>query len=145
MLPSEIPLFPTDPACERVSYCVETSLPLQLLPQNGSLFLNPLSFFSSLYLVLPHFEEFDLPFWVLRSSAKVQKLFGGSCSKCRWSFDIFVGEKWSPHPISPLSLDCSLYSLCMVSLSIKEICANTNHKEFSLMFSSRNFIPLVLH
>ena len=34
-------------ACENVSYCVETSPPSWLLPQDGSLSLNPLSLFSS--------------------------------------------------------------------------------------------------
>ena len=143
MLPSEIPLFPTHPACERVSYCVETSLPLQLPPQNGSLALNPLSLFWSLYFALPYFEEIGLPFWILGFSATVQKLFCGSCSTCRWSFDVLVGEKVVSHPISLLSLECPLYSLFMVSLSIKEVCANSNHKHFSVIFSSRNFIPFI--
>ena len=38
----------------------------------------------------------------LVSSASIQKLFCGSCSAFKWSFDEFWGEKWSPHPI-PLS------------------------------------------
>ena len=58
MLPSEIPKFRTDLTCERVSYCVETSPPSWLPPQDGSLSINYLSF------VLTHFEEIGLPFWV---------------------------------------------------------------------------------
>ena len=64
MLPFEVPKLPTDPACERVSYCMETS-PSRLPPQNGpwSLSWNPLSPFSSLSFALPHSEETSLPFW----------------------------------------------------------------------------------
>ena len=38
---------PHRPTCERVSYCVETSLPSWLPPQDGSLSLNLLSLFLS--------------------------------------------------------------------------------------------------
>ena len=64
MLPSEIPKVPTDPTCETVSYCEETSPPSLLPTQEGSPSLNSLSLFSSLSFVLPHFEEMGLPFWV---------------------------------------------------------------------------------
>ena len=64
MLPSEIPKLPTDPACEKVSYGVETSPPSQPLTQDGCLSWNPLSPFLSLSFVLPHSEEISLPFWV---------------------------------------------------------------------------------
>ena len=54
--------LPPRPACERVSYRLETS-PSQLPPQDGSLSLTLLSF-CLLYFVLPPFEESGLPFWV---------------------------------------------------------------------------------
>ena len=64
MLPSEVPKLLTDPACERVSYRMETS-PSRLPPQDGpwSLSWNPLSPFSSLSFALPHSEKTGLPFW----------------------------------------------------------------------------------
>ena len=62
MLPSVVPKFPTDPACERVSYCLETS-PSWLPPQDGPPSWNPLSPFLSLSFALPHSEEIGLPFW----------------------------------------------------------------------------------
>ena len=73
-LPSEIPKLPTDLTCERVSYCVETSPPSWLPPQDGSLSPNYLSFFLSLSFILPHFEEIGLPFWasgVLHQSSEI--------------------------------------------------------------------------
>ena len=57
--------------------------------QLSILTLNPLSLFLSLSFVLPHFEEIGLSFWGIW----VQKLFCGSCSTGRWSFDVFVGER----------------------------------------------------
>ena len=41
----------------------------------------------------------------LGSSTSIQKLFHGSCFTCRWSFNVFVGWMWSPHPIPPPSWD----------------------------------------
>ena len=64
ILPSESPKFPTDPAYERITYCVETSPPSRLPPQDGSPSLNPLSLFSSLSSVLSHLKEIGLPLWV---------------------------------------------------------------------------------
>ena len=49
--------------CERVSYCLETSLS-QLPPQDGFPSLTLLSLFCLLYFVLPPFGENGLPFWV---------------------------------------------------------------------------------
>ena len=37
----------------------------------------------------------------LMSSASIQKLFCGSCSTFKWSFDEFVGEKEVSRPIPP--------------------------------------------
>ena len=62
-MPSEIPKLPTDPPCEKVSYCVEIS-PSRLPPQDESQFRNPLSSFSFLFFVLLHSREIGLPFWV---------------------------------------------------------------------------------
>ena len=63
-LPSEISKLSTDPICERVSYCVETSPPSLLPPQDGYTSLNPLSLFSYLSFILLHFKEIDLSFWI---------------------------------------------------------------------------------
>ena len=61
-MPSEIPKLLTDPACEKVSYCVEIS-PSRLPPQDESQSPNPLSSFSFLFSVLLHSKEIGLPFW----------------------------------------------------------------------------------
>ena len=53
---------PHRPACERVSYCLETS-PLWLPPQERSPFLTLLSL-CLLYFVLLPYKESGLPFWV---------------------------------------------------------------------------------
>ena len=73
MLPSEIPKLPTDPTCERVSYCVET-FPLSQKgggkgggkPSPG--WVSVLKSFVSLlvFIFCPHFEEIGLLFWVSR-------------------------------------------------------------------------------
>ena len=49
--------------------------------------------FYLLYFVLSPFEENGLPFWVPGVLPSVQKLFCGSCSAFKWSFDEFMGEK----------------------------------------------------
>ena len=75
-----------------VSYCVETS-PSRLPPQDRSWSLNLLSLFLS-FVFCP--TSFWRDCWLsgcLVSSARVQKLFCGSCSTFKWSFDAFVGEK----------------------------------------------------
>jgi len=79
--------------CERVSYCLETS-PSQLPPQDGSQSLTLLSLFLSFnilsYLLL---KRMGCLSGCLVSSTSIQKLFCGSCSAFKWSFDEFVGEK----------------------------------------------------
>ena len=50
-------------------------------------------FFGLLYFFLPPFEDNVLLFWVLMSSAGIQKLFCGIYSAFKCSFDEFVGEK----------------------------------------------------
>ena len=87
--------FSHQPACERVSYCMETCPPSQLPPQDGS----PL---------VPKFFVFIFVFYILSylflktlaclsgcpmSSASIQKLFCGSCSTFKWSSDEFMGDK----------------------------------------------------
>ena len=103
MLPSEIPKFPTDPNYERISYCVETSPPSWLPPQDESLSLNPFSLLLSFIFCPTSFQRdrTHLPLYTfpiclsecLVSSANIQKLICRSCSTFKWSFDVFVGEK----------------------------------------------------
>ena len=84
---------PHGPAYEKVSYCLETSPPSQLPPQDRSLSLTLVSlfvFYILSYLLLKRVG--CLSGWLV-SSASVQKLFCGSCSALKWSFDKFVGEK----------------------------------------------------
>ena len=92
MLPSEIPKLPT-PACERVSWCLETSLFLRLLAGTE---LRPYLFCLSiclLYFFLAPFEDNGFFFWVpdvlCRHSEGVSWFY--SAFKC--SFDELVGEK----------------------------------------------------
>ena len=54
---------PRRPACERVSWCLETSL-LQLPPRDRAPSLTLLSLFLSFIFFLPPFEDNGLPFWV---------------------------------------------------------------------------------
>ena len=89
--------------CEKISYCVETS-PSWLLPQDGSLSLNPLSLFLS-------FIFYTTSFW--RDWAA---FLGAWCSlpefRCcfvqvaKHSNDLLMnlwGRKWSLQPIPPPS------------------------------------------
>ena len=79
-------------SCKRVFYCVEASSSW-LLPQDGSPSLNPVSvfiFYILSYLLLKRLHFFS---GCLVSSASVKKLFFGSCSIFKWSFDKFVGDK----------------------------------------------------
>ena len=93
MLPSEIPKLPTDPP-ERVSCCLETfssfmtPFPgwLSIPNSSNSLFV----FYILSYLLL---KRMGCLSGCLASSASVQKLFCGSCSAFKWSFDESVGEK----------------------------------------------------
>ena len=63
----------------------------------------------------------------LVSSARVQKLFCGSFSAFKWSFDEFVGE-WSPRPILPPSCNCpSCSAFFMVQLSHPYMTAGKNY------------------
>ena len=94
------------PACERVSNCVETSLPSQLPPQEGSPPLNVLSLFLS-FIFCP------TPFQRERAA------FQGTCCPppafricfvevAQRSNDLLMnlwGRKWSVHPIPPPSSD----------------------------------------
>ena len=90
--PLRFQLTPSYPICWRVSYCVETSPPFQLPPQDGLhpeiLFLPfclyPLSYLTSKRLICLS--------GYLGSFTSVQKLFCGSCSICKRS-DVFAGEK----------------------------------------------------
>ena len=84
---------PHRPTCKMVSYCLETSPASWLPPQDGSLFLTLISllvFYSSSYLLL---KRIGCLSGCLGSSTSIWKLFCGSCSAFKWSFDEFVGEK----------------------------------------------------
>ena len=83
---------PHKPACERISYGLETSPPSQLLPQDGSPSLTLLSLFLS-FIFCPTSFQMDCLSGCLVSSASIQKLFCESCSAFKWSFDQTVGEK----------------------------------------------------
>ena len=83
---------PHRPTCERVSYCLETSLSW-LSPRNRSLSLNLLSLFVFCILSYLLLNRMGRLSGCLVSSASVQKLFCGSCSAFKWYFDEFWGEK----------------------------------------------------
>ena len=91
MLPSVLPRLTTDSAVS-VSWFWETSLldspPGTELPPYLLCLL-----FHLLYFFLPVFEDNDLLFWWLMSSASIQKLFCGIYSALKCSFDAFVREK----------------------------------------------------
>ena len=80
--------------CKRVSYCLETSPPSQLPPQDGSQSLTLLSLFLSFNILSYHLlKRMGCLSGCLVSSTSVQKLFCGSSSAFKWSFDELVGEK----------------------------------------------------
>ena len=85
---------PLTPPVKGFPIVVETSPPSGFPPQDRYLSLNPLSLFLYLlsYLILKRLVCIS---GYLGSSASVQKLFCGRYSKCRYSFDVFVGGKWS--------------------------------------------------
>ena len=85
---------PHRPSCERVSYCVEASPPSWLPHHDRSPFLTLLSLSFCLFILsccllkrMGCLSECQV------SSDSVQKLFCGSCSTFKCSFDEFVGEK----------------------------------------------------
>ena len=82
---------PHRPACERVSYCLETSPPSRHPPQDGSLSLFSLFVFYILSYLLS--KRMNCLSRCLVSSASIQILLCKSCSTFKWSFDEFVGEK----------------------------------------------------
>ena len=78
---------------ESVSWCLETSLFLKLLPRME---LRPISFVSFLiFYIFPYFLSKTMGCFsgCLMSSAGIQKLFCGIYSAFKCSFDEFVGEK----------------------------------------------------
>ena len=99
---------PTDTPV-RVSYCVETSLPSLLPPQDGSLSLNLLSLFSS-FIFCPISFWRD---WAAFLGAWCLLLVFRSCfvEVVKHPNDLLMNlcrGKWSPHPIPPPSLDLPL-------------------------------------
>ena len=102
MLPSVLPRLDTDSAAS-VSWCLETSLFKIPFPGGRSLptsFVSFLIFYIFFYMFLKTMICFS---GCLMSSASIQKLFCEIYSVLKCSFDEFVGEKWSPHPIPPPS------------------------------------------
>ena len=103
MLPSVLPRLATDSAVR-----------VFLVFGNFSLFKSPFpgrSFLPTSFVSLFVFYIFSYLFsktmscfsGCLMSSASIQKLFCEIYSVLKCSFDEFVGEKWSPHPIPPPS------------------------------------------
>ena len=117
MLPSEIPKLPHRPTSERVSCCLETSPPSRLPPWDGSLSLTLLSLFFAFYILsYLLLKKMGCLSGCLMTSVSIQKLFCGSCSAFKWSFNEFVGGKWSPHLIPPPSWDHPVQKLSIVCL-----------------------------
>ena len=93
-------------ACERVSYCMETSplwLPPQDKPSISKSFVSVFIFYILSYILL---RQLGCLSGCLVSSDSVQKLFYGSCSEFKWFFDELVGEKVSPCLIPSPLWDC---------------------------------------
>ena len=103
MLPSEIPKLPTDPPVRGFPIVWKLLLLHDFLPRSPSLTLFVFSLLS--YLLV---ERMGCLSGCLVSSASIQKLFCGSCSAFKWSFDEFVGEQvaspsYSSAILGPLS------------------------------------------
>ena len=93
-------------ACEKVSYCLETS-PSQLPPQDRSPSLTLLSLFLSFVFCPTSFWREWAAFWVpgvLRQCSEVVLWQFLSIQMIFWW--ICGGRKWSPLPIPLLSWDC---------------------------------------
>ena len=96
---------PHRPACERVSYCVETS-PSRLPPQVGSLSLTLLSLFLSFLFCPTFFQREWAPF--LGAWCPLPAFRSCSVEVAQHSNDLLMnlwGRKWSPRPIPPPSWD----------------------------------------
>ena len=111
MLPPEIPKSPTDTPV-RVSYCVGTSPPFWLPPQDGALSLNLLSQFLSFIFCPTSFWK-D---WAAFLGAWCPLPVFRSCfvEVAQHSNNIlmnFGGRKWSPRPIPLPSWDCACFFL----------------------------------
>ena len=120
MSPSEIPKLPHRPACERVSYCVETSPASQLPPQDGSPSLDLLPLFLSFIFCSTSFRREWAAFldgWcplpVFRSCFVVFAQHSNGLLMNLW------GRKWSPHPIPLPSWDRPLGLIGLISLQSK--------------------------
>ena len=88
MLPSEVPKLPTDPPLRGLP-TVWKLLFHDSLPRSLTL-LSLFVFYILSYLLL---KQIDCLSGCLVSSTSIQKLFCGSCSASKWSFDEFVGKK----------------------------------------------------
>ena len=93
MLPSEIPKLPTDHWWE--GFLVFGNYSSFTIPSLGWVSL-PNSFVSLFVLYILSYlllKRMGCLSGCLVSSTSIQKLFCGSCSAFKWSFDEFVGEK----------------------------------------------------
>ena len=84
---------PHRPANERVSWCLETSPPSRLPPQDGSPSLTLFSLFVFYILSYLLLKRMGCLSGCLVSSTSIQQLFRGICSAFKWFFNEFVGEK----------------------------------------------------
>ena len=144
MLPSEIPKPPRH-APERVSYCVETSPPSSLPCQDRSLSLTLLSIFLSFIFCPTSFQrEMGCLSGCQVSCTSVQKLFCGSCSAFKWSFDEFVGDKVvSPSCSSAILGPNLLSSYLLNTLPLHEVNCGLDISHNSI-FSTRQSIKIPL-
>ena len=110
MLPSEIPILPTDLPVRGFPGVWKPPL-LQLPPQDGSPSLTLLSLFIFDILSYLLLKTMGCLSGFLVSSTSVQKLFCGICSVFKWSFDEFVGEKVVSPSYTSAILGPPLFSL----------------------------------
>ena len=109
--------------CERVSYYVKTSPPSRLPPQDRSPSLTLFSLFVLYILSYLLSKRTGYLSGCPVFSASVQKLFCGSCSAFKWSFDEFVVEK-----VVFLSYSSAILKLLIIFFPGKEGEALKSHK-----------------
>ena len=116
MLPSVLPWLATDSAVRvfpGVWKLLHNSLPGTVSIPNSSVSL--FIFYILFYLLL---KRMGCLSGCLVSSASLQKLFCGSCSAFKWSFDEFVGEKVVSPSYSSAILELHLVALVFLKKSL---------------------------
>ena len=114
MLPSEIPKLPTDPTCEKVSYCVETFPPSRKgggkrggKPSPG--WVSVLKSFVSLLVFIfcpPSFWRDWFAFLGISGPPPAFRSCSVEVAPHADDLSMYLwGRKWSPHPIPPPSWD----------------------------------------